>query len=133
MTLKTPGGRPTSWPMAASSKQVRLHSSEGFKMQQLPAASAGATFHCTLSTTPLLICKNLLHDADAIIIADLERMHARLAWHKERVSLTVIAICPDLSVCTACLSQDLCLGLVLNCQCHQRRLAGHMVIQVSQC
>lgn len=44
--LKTPAGSWTSSMMAAISRQVRLHTSDGFKMQQLPAASAGATFHC---------------------------------------------------------------------------------------
>jgi hypothetical protein len=45
-TLSTPAGRPTSWAMAASSRHVRLAISLGLRMQQLPAASAGATFHC---------------------------------------------------------------------------------------
>ena len=45
-TLKTPAGRATSSMMAANSRQVRLQTSEGFRMQQLPAAKAGATFHC---------------------------------------------------------------------------------------
>lgn len=45
-TLSTPAGRPASWAMAASSRHVRLAISLGLRMQQLPAASAGATFHC---------------------------------------------------------------------------------------
>ena len=51
ITLKTPGGSPTSCAMAAISRQVRLQTSEGFRMQQLPAASAGATFHCKYPIT----------------------------------------------------------------------------------
>ena len=45
--LNTPGGSPTSSMMAASSRFVRLAVSEGFSTTQLPAARAGATFHCT--------------------------------------------------------------------------------------
>ena len=47
--MKTPGGTPTSCAMAASSRHVTLHTSEGFRMAVLPAASAGATFHCALT------------------------------------------------------------------------------------
>jgi hypothetical protein len=50
MTLSTPGGRPTSAAMPASSSEVREASSLGLTTQQLPAASAGATFHATIST-----------------------------------------------------------------------------------
>ena len=48
-TLKTPGGKPTSFVIAAISKQVRLASSEGFSTTVLPAASAGAVFHVLMS------------------------------------------------------------------------------------
>jgi hypothetical protein len=34
--------------MAASSRQVKLAISLGLRMQQLPAASAGATFHVAI-------------------------------------------------------------------------------------
>lgn len=75
--MKTPAGKPTSCIMAASSRQVRLHTSEGFRMQQLPAARAGATFHCmqqagdqahvgikdslSVSTTPRICCAVAIH------------------------------------------------------------------------
>jgi hypothetical protein len=45
-TLSTPAGRPASAARPASSRHVTLASSLGFSTQQLPAASAGATFHC---------------------------------------------------------------------------------------
>jgi hypothetical protein len=50
ITLSTPGGSPACRATSASSSVVRLASSEGFTTQQLPAASAGATFQATIST-----------------------------------------------------------------------------------
>ena len=38
----------TSWAMAASSRHVTLASSEGFRIMQLPAARAGATFQVAI-------------------------------------------------------------------------------------
>jgi hypothetical protein len=49
-TLSTPGGRPTSCAMAASSRHVTLANSDGFRTAVLPAAKAGATFHCKTRT-----------------------------------------------------------------------------------
>lgn len=49
-TLSTPGGRPTSAAMAASSRQVSAAASDGLSTAQLPAASAGATFQVAMSS-----------------------------------------------------------------------------------
>ena len=43
-TLNTPGGRPAAWAASASSEQVSGAHSGGFRMQVLPAASAGPSF-----------------------------------------------------------------------------------------
>lgn len=45
-TFSTPAGSPTACAMAASSRLVTLACSLGFRTAVLPAASAGATFHC---------------------------------------------------------------------------------------
>lgn len=44
ITFSTPGGRPTSRVMSASSNAVRGVSSEGLRTTVQPAASAGAIF-----------------------------------------------------------------------------------------
>ncbi len=44
MTFRTPGGRPTSWPISASASAVRGVWLAGLMITVLPQASAGPTF-----------------------------------------------------------------------------------------
>ena len=49
-TLKTPGGRPMVWATSAKSSAVNGVNSAGFNTTVLPIASAGATFHASISS-----------------------------------------------------------------------------------
>ena len=66
ITLRTPAGRPASWASSANARAVSGVNSAGFRTTVHPAASAGATFHATISsgkfhgmiwpTTPVAPC-----------------------------------------------------------------------------
>ncbi len=50
ITFKTPGGRPAACASSANARAVSGVNSAGFKTMVQPAASAGATFHATISS-----------------------------------------------------------------------------------